>query len=202
MNVDKSWLDEYNSKKSIMCPENPLEKYFTDKEIAGCKIDTIELGTIKITSGDIVACDPTSCLDHQISPFFDKFPKPFDLIMAIIMLAIIQIFSTFIATIVSFLLLQMTLPTEVFKGHPTFYHSNRINQRKKKIRITTVILIGFIALLSLTNDYFYLHSNNIPPLRISHRGVDDGNGVQNTIPAMAATIKEHPDFIEIICRYA
>lgn len=34
---------------------------------------------------------------------FDKFPKPFDLIMAIIMLAIIQIFSTFIATLVSFL---------------------------------------------------------------------------------------------------
>ena len=75
MNVDKSWLDEYNSKKSIMCPENPLEKYFTDKEIAGCKIDTVELGTIKITSGDIVACDPTACLDHNISPFFDKFPK-------------------------------------------------------------------------------------------------------------------------------
>lgn len=75
MNVDKSWLDEYNSKKSIMCPESSLEKYFTDKEIAGCKIDTIELGTIKITSGDIVACDPTACLDHNISPFFDKFPK-------------------------------------------------------------------------------------------------------------------------------
>lgn len=75
MNIDKSWLEEYNKKKSIMCPENPLEKYFTDKEIAGCKIDTIELGTIKITSGDIVACDPTACLDHNISPFFDKFPK-------------------------------------------------------------------------------------------------------------------------------
>lgn len=128
---------------------------------------------------------------------FDKFPKPFDLIMAIIMLAIIQIFSTFIATLVSFLLLQMTLPTEVFKGHPTFYHTNRINQRKKKIRVTTIVLISFIALLSLTNNYFYLHNNDTPPLRISHRGVDDGNGVQNTIPAMAATIKEHPDFIEM-----
>lgn len=128
---------------------------------------------------------------------FDKFPKPFDLIMAIIMLAIIQIFSTFIATLVSFLLLQMTLPTEVFKGHPTFYHTNRINQRKKKIRVTTILLISFIALLSLTNNYFYLHNNDTPPLRISHRGVDDRNGVQNTIPAMAATIKEHPDFIEM-----
>lgn len=75
MNIDKSWLEEYNKKKSIMCPENSLEKYFTDSEIAGCKIDTLEFGTLKITSGDIVACDPTACLDHNISPFFDKFPK-------------------------------------------------------------------------------------------------------------------------------
>lgn len=74
MNVDKSWLEEYNKKKSIMCPENSLEKYFTDSEIAGFKIDTLEFGTLKITSGDIVACDPTACLDHNISPFFDKFP--------------------------------------------------------------------------------------------------------------------------------
>lgn len=74
MNVDKSWLEEYNKKKSIMCPENSLEKYFTDSAIAGCKIDTLEFGTLKITSGDIVACDPTACLDHNISPFFDKFP--------------------------------------------------------------------------------------------------------------------------------
>ena len=75
MNVDKEWLEAYNKKKSIMCPENSLEKYFTDKEIAGCKIDTLELGNIKITSGEIVACDPTACLDNGVSPFFDTFPK-------------------------------------------------------------------------------------------------------------------------------
>ena len=33
MKVNKEWLEEYNKKKSIMCPENSLEKYFTDKEI-------------------------------------------------------------------------------------------------------------------------------------------------------------------------
>ncbi len=75
MSVDKNWLEEYNKKKSLLCPENPLEKYFTDKEIAGHKIDTIELGNIKITSGEIVACDPVSCLDNDVNCFFDKFPK-------------------------------------------------------------------------------------------------------------------------------
>ncbi|WP_242347388.1 DUF4241 domain-containing protein [Mucispirillum schaedleri] len=75
MKVNKEWLEVYNKKKSIMCPENSLEKYFTDKKIAGCKIDTLELGNIKITSGEIVACDPTACLDNGVSPFFDIFPK-------------------------------------------------------------------------------------------------------------------------------
>lgn len=35
------------------------------------------------------------------------------------------------------------------------------------------------------------------PLVISHRGVDNGNGVQNTIPALKATSKEKPDYVEI-----
>ncbi len=74
-NIDAKWLDEYDKKKNIMCPESSLEKYFTDDEIAGCKIDTLELGNIKITSGDIVSCDPTTCLDNDVHPFFDKFPK-------------------------------------------------------------------------------------------------------------------------------
>ena len=76
------------------------------------------MAVISIYFGAITAVGYLLVLLLQVG--FDKLPKPFDLIMAIIMLAIIQIFSTFIATLVSFLLLQMTLPTEVFKGHPDF----------------------------------------------------------------------------------
>ncbi len=75
MSVNESWLKEYNNKKNIICPESSLEKYFTDKNIAGCQVDTIELGKIKITSGEIIACDPTTCVDNDIMPFFDTFPK-------------------------------------------------------------------------------------------------------------------------------
>lgn len=35
------------------------------------------------------------------------------------------------------------------------------------------------------------------PLAISHRGVDNGNGVQNTIPALRKTAQEHPDYVEM-----
>lgn len=75
MQVDKKWLEEYRKKISIMCPESSLEKYFTEKEIAGYKIDTIDMGKIKITSGDILVCDPSEFLNNDTSPFFDKFPK-------------------------------------------------------------------------------------------------------------------------------
>ncbi|MFT8411366.1 MAG: glycerophosphodiester phosphodiesterase [Schleiferilactobacillus perolens] len=35
------------------------------------------------------------------------------------------------------------------------------------------------------------------PITISHRGVDDHNGVQNTIPALQTTAKEKPDYVEM-----
>jgi Glycerophosphoryl diester phosphodiesterase len=36
-----------------------------------------------------------------------------------------------------------------------------------------------------------------PPVTISHRGVDDSNEVQNSIPALEKTAKEKPDYIEM-----
>ncbi|WP_300561513.1 glycerophosphodiester phosphodiesterase [Companilactobacillus sp.] len=48
--------------------------------------------------------------------------------------------------------------------------------------------------------YGGLYFNNLllqKPLTVSHRGVDDGNGVQNTISALKATSKEKPDYIEM-----
>lgn len=74
MTPSKKWLEEYNKKIDIMRPESSLEKYFTDKEIAGNKIDVISMGKIKITSGEIIACDPIAYLDNDTNPFFDKFP--------------------------------------------------------------------------------------------------------------------------------
>ena len=36
-----------------------------------------------------------------------------------------------------------------------------------------------------------------PPVTISHRGVDDHNGVQNTVDSLKKTAKEKPDYIEM-----
>ncbi|CDW59908.1 GDPD and GPDPase memb domain containing protein [Trichuris trichiura] len=65
-------------------------------------------------------------------------------------------------------------------------------------RIAAVILFIFLGGTTLLSNVLYLTGlEDSIPLTISHRGVDNGNGVQNTIPAMAATIKEKPDYIEM-----
>lgn len=49
-------------------------------------------------------------------------------------------------------------------------------------------------------SYGGLYFNNLlmeKPVTISHRGVDDGNGVQNTIDALKTTAKEKPDYVEM-----
>lgn len=65
---------------------------------------------------------------------------------------------------------------------------------KRWIRITAVLLIlGGIGLNSLYLTGFFSDT----PTTLSHRGVNDGNGVQNTIPALKNTSRLHPDFIEM-----
>lgn len=65
---------------------------------------------------------------------------------------------------------------------------------KRWIRITAVLLIlGGIGFNSLYLTGFFSDT----PTTLSHRGVNDGNGVQNTIPALKNTSRLHPDFIEM-----
>ncbi|WP_137626128.1 glycerophosphoryl diester phosphodiesterase membrane domain-containing protein [Lactiplantibacillus pingfangensis] len=57
-----------------------------------------------------------------------------------------------------------------------------------------VIVSGLLVAFNLV----YLNGLAITkPIMISHRGVDDGNGVQNTIPALIKTSREKPDYIEM-----
>ncbi|KRM72471.1 glycerophosphoryl diester phosphodiesterase membrane domain-containing protein [Lacticaseibacillus brantae] len=72
-------------------------------------------------------------------------------------------------------------------------------RRHKWIMRSVAVLFLLIVGISMSFYNFayldgLLKSN---PLTISHRGVDDGNGVQNTIPALEKTSKENPDYVEM-----
>lgn len=61
----------------------------------------------------------------------------------------------------------------------------------------TLIFLG-IGLATFMNNTFYMLGTELKrPITISHRGVAEKNGVQNTIPAMKKTSKLRPDYVEM-----
>ena len=59
---------------------------------------------------------------------------------------------------------------------------------------TLVLTVGIVVLLNV----MLLNGVGMSkPMTISHRGVDNGNGVQNTVPALRKTSKEKPDYVEM-----
>lgn len=70
--------------------------------------------------------------------------------------------------------------------------------KRKGRRWPWFIVLG-IAVFGFAT-YGGLYFNNLllqKPVTVSHRGVDQQNGVQNTISALKKTSKEHPDYIEM-----
>ncbi|BDZ31516.1 glycerophosphodiester phosphodiesterase [Lactiplantibacillus sp. WILCCON 0030] len=62
------------------------------------------------------------------------------------------------------------------------------------------VAIGMVVVSGLLVAFNLIYLNGFAitkPIMISHRGVDDGNGVQNTIPALIKTSREKPDYIEM-----
>ena len=80
----------------------------------------------------------------------------------------------------------------------------RQSKVKKRTNLTILRQIGTIGLIVIVAggvalyNYVYLEGMlDDQPALISHRGVDDGNGVQNTIPALEKTAQEEPDYVEM-----
>ncbi|MGA3408818.1 glycerophosphoryl diester phosphodiesterase membrane domain-containing protein [Lactiplantibacillus pentosus] len=77
-------------------------------------------------------------------------------------------------------------------------HFNEAPRLKRWTRASVAIGSLLATSLLVAVNLVYLNGLVITkPIIISHRGVDDGNGVQNTIPALIKTSKEHPDYVEM-----
>ncbi|ETY73579.1 glycerophosphoryl diester phosphodiesterase [Lactiplantibacillus fabifermentans T30PCM01] len=77
----------------------------------------------------------------------------------------------------------------------------RFNEPPRLRRLTrSSVIIGLVLASGLLVGFNLIYLNGLAitkPIMISHRGVDNGNGVQNTIPALIKTSKEHPDYVEM-----
>lgn len=122
-----------------------------------------------------------------------KYPA---LILAVINLSLIQIASELLlvySTVLSLFIIFKPLKTDQ-KGDD----KQSKTSSKGKIIALTVIFAGIVIISSVATNVMYLTTVNAKaPLIISHRGVDNKNGVQNTIAALKKTAKEKPDYVEI-----
>lgn len=76
--------------------------------------------------------------------------------------------------------------------------ASRPTRHRYRRRIFAAILVLLFLSLQMTFNAIYLQGALLTrPLTISHRGVDNGNGVQNTIPALNKTSREKPDYVEM-----
>lgn len=131
---------------------------------------------------------------YLLQLIWDTFPGKFALIMATINLTLFQIISEVFLIWVSAVSLYFLIKL-VTKNN---------NEIKEKVTNNKIILITIISIWSLAitgniieNVFYLAGSDDHVPVTISHRGVNDKNGVQNTIESLKKTAKLKPDYVEI-----
>ena len=129
---------------------------------------------------------------YLLQLLWDLLPGKFALVLATINLSILQLISEVIL-IWSSTISILFLLKQVKVGKTTI---------KQRISRSVIILIALTFIVAASGIIFsnvlYLEGwNSHKPLTISHRGVNDENGVQNTVEALKKTSKYHPDFVEI-----
>ncbi|WP_125567219.1 glycerophosphoryl diester phosphodiesterase membrane domain-containing protein [Companilactobacillus insicii] len=109
-------------------------------------------------------------------------------IINLTLVQLINILSSLYATSISTLIVLSQTKTQYIQTA----HKNR-SHKWFWILLAAATIFSFV-----TYDTIYFKGWLMePPVTISHRGVDDGNGVQNSIPALEATSKEKPTYIEM-----
>ena len=126
----------------------------------------------------------------------DRLPGKIPLYSAVVSLSLIQIASEIFTVWLGVMLLSLVTKPILNLG-PSF----SLDSSSKKISTLAGAIIVLLIAVAGVSNYFYLKQPlESRPVTVSHRGVDEKNGVQNTIPALKATAKKHPDYVELDLR--
>ncbi|MFC3928971.1 glycerophosphoryl diester phosphodiesterase membrane domain-containing protein [Streptococcus caprae] len=117
----------------------------------------------------------------------DFLPDKISGLLAVFNFALIQLayYGAIAVFLIKFigLLTEQTLPT---------YRRKRLRHRFQ----FSIILLSMLYFTGLGVLYLYAPFDTVP-VTISHRGVDNKNGVQNTLPSLEKTAALKPDYIEM-----
>ncbi|MGX7418645.1 glycerophosphoryl diester phosphodiesterase membrane domain-containing protein [Carnobacterium gallinarum] len=126
------------------------------------------------------------------------------LISGVIVLTGLQILTSIrniVAMIIIFYLMVSLLMKEK-KSDGILLENLKSIQVKRRYIVIGNLIIGMIVGISVIGmgiyNFLYLEGELLfRPIVISHRGVTEANGVQNTIEALKKTAKQKPDYVEI-----
>ena len=131
------------------------------------------------------------CSFYLLQLACDIFPRKLSFIIAVVNLTIIQIISEVV-------LIWSSVIAICFLFKPIgIQEKSRPAQTNKVVISTSSIIIAVLVMGAAITNILYLGTNFSAPLIISHRGVSEENGVQNTIPALKKTAHLKPDYVEI-----
>ncbi|MDE3315488.1 glycerophosphoryl diester phosphodiesterase membrane domain-containing protein [Lacticaseibacillus zeae] len=138
---------------------------------------------------------------YAFQTYLDQQWQQWALLGATINLGFLQVAMLLITVFFTVMLYQLaTSQAETFH---LIGNQDRIVQAPKQRRTLLFRISAFALILVIISGTSLFYHDYLTgalttqPLTISHRGVDDGNGVQNTIPALLATAKEKPDYVEM-----
>lgn len=133
-------------------------------------------------------------LIYGLQTLMDLFPGKLAFGTAMINLTLVQAVSELLTIWTGTIALQIVIA--LLDGLP----ASKEPERKIKWQgwTTITLLVVFAGCLAVVNNYYYLKGAGLTrPVTISHRGVAEENGVQNTIPAMKKTHRLHPTYVEM-----
>lgn len=117
----------------------------------------------------------------------DSYARPVALVVGVLLYILFKL--TYYGTIALFMTMLVTMVTG--KDLPATPRKRLRHRLRLTILLVSSLYFGVEGAILLYIPYEEL------PVTISHRGVDNENGVQNTLPALELTARLHPDYIEM-----
>lgn len=152
------------------------------------------LGAISVASTTLV-----SYLLYFFQTYLDKQSKMIGFIGAVTNMGLLTVWQRIVASfslVVFMLILLMVLDQS--KWHSTASVVRLPQKRRIGRRVMGILLISLFLVGDVIFNAVYLQGALLAkPVTISHRGVNNSNGVQNTIPALNRTSKDKPDYVEM-----
>lgn len=131
---------------------------------------------------------------YGLQSLMDLFPGKLALGTATFNLTMIQVISELLTIWTGIIALQVVI-APLSNLHPSINSPQKVGKPGK---IIFTILVTSLGILAAINNFYYLNgADNARPVTISHRGVAEKNGVQNTIPALKKTHRLHPTYVEM-----